>query len=99
MHLYLHPSAQALPSHVQSTLVLSVKRVEVQGNGVGSSKAYWVMKEDSGPAAEQGLGPVFDLMMKLNVRPAIISFEVVAYILCERGKEKTIQSGVLETSV
>ena len=74
-------------------------RGTVQGNGVGSSRAYWVMKEDNGPAAEQGLGPVFDLMVKLNVRPAIISFEVVAYILCERGKEKTIQSGTLNTSV
>ena len=57
------------------------------------------MKEDNGPAAEQGLGPVFDLMIKLNVRPAIISFELVAYILCERGKRKTIQSGILGTSV
>ena len=73
-------------------------RGTVQGNGVGSSRAYWVMKEDNGPAAEQGLGPVFDLMTKLNVRPAIISFEVVAHILCESGK-KTIQSGILGTSV
>ena len=73
--------------------------VPSQGNGVGSSRAYWVMKEDNGPAAEQGLGPVFDLMIKLNVRPAIISFELVAYILCERGKRKTIQSGILGTSV
>ena len=71
----------------------------VQGNGVGSSRAYWVMKEDNGPAAEQGLGPIFDLMVKLNVRPAIISFELVAYILCEGGKKKTIQSGLLGTSV
>ena len=71
----------------------------VQGSGVGSSRAYWVMKEDSGPAAEQGLGPVFDLMVKLNVRPAIISFEVIAYILYESGKQKTIQSGILGTSV
>ena len=71
----------------------------VQGNGIGSSRAYWVMKEDNGPAAEQGLGPIFDLMIKLNVRPAIISFEVVAHILCESGKRKTIQSGVLGTSV
>ena len=74
-------------------------RGTVQGNGVGSSKGYWVMKEDSGPAAEQGLGPVFDLMVKLNVRPAIISFELVAYILSEGGKRKTIQSGILGTSV
>ena len=74
-------------------------RGTVQGNGVGSSRAYWVMKEDNGPAAEQGLGPVFDLMVKLNVRPAIISFDVVAYVLCQRGKEKTIQSGTLNTSV
>ena len=74
-------------------------RGTVQGNGVGSSRAYWVMKEDNGPAAEQGLGPIFDLMVKLNVRPAIISFEVVAHILCESGKRKTIQSGILGTSV
>ena len=74
-------------------------RGTVQGNGVGSSRAYWVMKEDNGPAAEQGLGPVFDLMVKLNVRPAIISFEFVAYILCESGKRKAIQSGILDTSV
>ena len=74
-------------------------RGTVQGNGVGSSRAYWVMKEDNGPAAEQGLGPVFDLMIKLNVRPAIISFELVAYILYESGKRKTIQSGNLDTSV
>jgi hypothetical protein len=47
---------------------------------------------------EQGLGPVFDLMVKLNVRPAIISFEVVAHILCESGM-KTIQCGILDTSV
>jgi hypothetical protein len=73
-------------------------RGTVQGNGVGSSTAYWVMKEDNGPAAEQGLGPVFDLMIKLNVRPAIISFEVVAYILCKSGM-KTIRSGILGTSV
>ena len=74
-------------------------RGTVQGNGVGSSRAYWVMKEDNGPAAEQGLGPIFDLMIKLNVRPAVISFEVVAHILCESGKKKTIQSGILGTSV
>ena len=74
-------------------------RGTVQGNGVGSSSAYWVMKEDSGPAAEQGLGPIFDLMVKLNVRPAIISFEVVVHILCDNGKKKTIQSGILSTSV
>ena len=74
-------------------------RGTVQGNGVGSSRAYWVMKEDSGPAAEQGLGPIFDLMIKLNVRPSIISFEVVAYILFESGKRKTVQSGTLGTSV
>ena len=74
-------------------------RGTVQGNGVGSSSAYWVMKEDNGPAAEQGLGPDFDLMIKLNVRPAIISFEVVAHILCESGKRKSIQSGILGTSV
>ena len=72
-------------------------RGTVQGNGVGSSKVYWVMKEDNGPAAEQGLGPVSDLMVKLNVRR--ISFEVVAYILCERNKEKTIEGGILDTSV
>jgi hypothetical protein len=66
---------------------------------VGSSTAYWVMKEDNGPAAEQGLDSVFELMVKLNVRPAIISFEVVAYILCESGKGKTIQSGIRDTSV
>ena len=70
----------------------------IQGNGVGSWRAYWVMKEDNGTASEQGLGPVFDLMIKRNVRPAIISFEVVAHILCESGK-KTIQSGVIGTSV
>ena len=75
-------------------------RGTVQGNGVGSSRAYWVMKADNGPAAEQGLGPVFDLMVKLNVRPAIISFEVVAhYIICKSGKEKKIESGILGTSV
>ena len=74
-------------------------RGTVQGNGVGSSDAYWVMKEDNGPASEQGLGPIFDLMIKLNVRPAIISFEVSAHILCEGGKKKTIQSGILGTSV
>jgi len=74
-------------------------RGTIQGNGVGSSRAYWVMKEDNGPAAEQGLGPVFDLMIKLNVRPAIISFELVAYILYESGKRKTIQSGIVGTSV
>ena len=74
-------------------------RGTVQGNGVGSSTAYWVMKEDSGPAAEQGLGPIFDLMVKLNVRPAIISFEVAVHILCDSSKRKTIQSGKLCTSV
>ena len=68
-------------------------RGTVQGNGVESSKAYWVMKEDNGPAAEQGLGP----RVKPNVRR--ISFEVVAYILCERNKEKTIEGGILDTSV
>ena len=75
-------------------------RGTVQGNGVGSSRAYWVMKADNGPAAEQGLGPIFDLMVKLNVRPAIISFEVIAnYIISKSGKEKTIESGILGTSV
>ena len=73
-------------------------RGTVQGNGVGSSRAYWVMKEDDGPAAEQGLGPAFDLMVKLNVRPVIVSFEVVAHILCKSG-EKIIRSGILDTSV
>ena len=73
-------------------------RGTVQGNGVGSSRAYWAMKEDNGPAAEQGLGPIFDLMIKLNVRPAIISFELIAYILCESGT-KNIRSGILRTSV
>ena len=75
-------------------------RGTVQGNGVGSSRAYWVMKEDEGPAAEQGLGPIFDLMVKLKVRPAIFSFEIVAhYIMSESGKKKTIESGILGTSV
>ena len=74
-------------------------RGTVQGSGVGSSTAYWVMKEDNGPAAEQGLDPVFELKIKVNVRPAIISFEVVAHILCGSGKRKTIQSGILDTSV
>ena len=75
-------------------------RGTVQGNGVGSSRAYWVMKADNGPAAEQGLGPVFDLVVKLNVRPAIISFEDIAhYFICKSGKEKTIESGILGTSV
>ena len=74
-------------------------RGTVQGNGVGSSRAYWVMKEDNGPAAEQGLGPIFDLMVKLNVRPAIFSFEVMAHILCEGGGMKYIKSGILGTSV
>jgi len=79
---------------------IRITRGTVQGSGVGSSMAYWVMKEDNGPAAEQGLDPVFDFMVKLNVRPAIISFEVVAYIICtESGKRKTIQSGILGTSV
>ena len=57
------------------------------------------MKEDSEPATEQGLGPVFDLMVKLNVRPAIILFEIIAYLLCESVKKKTVQSGTLGTSV
>ena len=74
-------------------------RGTAQANGVGSSRAYWVLKEDNGPASEQGLDPVFDLMIKLNVRPVIISFEVVAHILlCESGK-KSIQSGIVGTSV
>ena len=73
-------------------------RGTVQGNGVGSPRAYWVMKEDDGPATHQGLGPVFDLMVKLNVRPAIISFQVIAYILSKRGM-KTIRSGILGTSI
>ena len=75
-------------------------RGTVQGNGVGSSRAYWVMKADNGPASEQCLGPVFDLMVKMNVRPVIISFEVVAhYIISESGKKKTIESGILGISV
>ena len=75
-------------------------RGTVHGNGVGSSRAYWVMKADNGPAAEEGLGPIFDLTVKLKVRPAIISFEVVAhYIMSKSGKEKTIDSGILGTSV
>ena len=56
------------------------------------------MKADDGPAAEQGLGPVFDLMIKLNVRPVIVSFEVVANIESKSGM-KTIRSGILDTSV
>ena len=75
-------------------------RGTVQGNGVGSSRAYWVIMEDNGPAEEQGLGPVFDLMVKLNARPAIISFEVIAYILCDSESDmKTIRSGILGISV
>ena len=85
-------------AHAEHVTFIRKTRATVQGNGVGSSRAYWVMKEDNGPAAEQGLDPIFDLMVKLNVRPVIISFEVVAQILCESG-EKTIQSGILDTSV
>ena len=57
------------------------------------------MKEDNEPAAEQDLDPVSKLMVKLNIWPTIISFEVVAYVLCESSKRKTIQSGILDTSV
>jgi hypothetical protein len=97
----LSASIGASASFTRAEHITFIRRTRgtVQGNGVGSSKAYWVMKEDNGPAAEQGLGPVFDLMVKLNVRPAIISFEVVANILCDSGKRKTIQSGILDTSV
>ena len=70
-------------------------RGTVQGNRVGSSRAYWIIKEDNKPTAEKGLDPVFEVKIKLNVRPAIISFEVVAYILCKSGM-KTIRSGILE---
>ena len=94
-------SIGASTSYTRSEHITFIRKTHgtVQGNGVGSSRAYWVMKEDNGPAAEQGLGPIFDLMIKLNVRPAIISFEVVAHILCASGKRKTIQSGNLGTSV
>ena len=94
------------PSSIASTITLAEHitfirntRGTIQGSGVGSSKACWVIKEDDGSRAEQGLGPVFDLMVKLDVRPAIISFEVEAYILSESGKRKTIQSGILGASV
>ena len=97
----LSASIGASTSYTRAEHITFIRKTRgtVQGNGMGSSRAYWVMKEDNGPAAEQGLGPVFDLMVKLNVRPAIISFEVVAYILCESGKGKTIQSGNLGTCV
>jgi hypothetical protein len=85
-------------THAEHITFIRKTRGTVQGNGVGSSTAYWVMKEDSGPAAEQGLGPIFDLMIKMNVRPAVISFEVVTHTLCESGM-KTIRSGILGTSV
>lgn len=71
----------------------------IQGNGVGSTSAYWVMKEDNGPAAQRGLDSLFELAVKLNVRPANVSYEIVAGILNESGKKKTINSGILSTSV
>jgi len=74
-------------------------RGTIQGNGVGSASAYWVMKEDNGPAARQGLDPVFDLAVKLNVRPAILTFDIIAGIASENGKKKTIQSGISSTFV
>ena len=98
-HLSASIGASTSITRAEHITFIRKTRGTVQGNGVGSSRAYWVMKEDNGPAAEQGLGPVFDLMVKLNVRPAIISFELVAYILCEGGRRKTIQSGILGTSV
>jgi hypothetical protein len=33
----------------------------IRGNGVWSTNAYWVMKEDSGPAAQDGLVKLKDL--------------------------------------
>ena len=97
----LSASIGASTSYTRAEHITFIRKTRgsVQGNGVGSSMAYWVMKEDNGPAAEQGLGPVFELMVKLNVRPAIISFQVVAHILCASGKRKTIRSGNLGTSV
>ena len=97
----LYASIGASTSYTRAEHITFIRKTRgsVQGNGVGSSKAYWVMKEDNGPAAEQGLGPVFELMVKLNVRPAIISFQVVAHILCASGKRKNIRSGNLGTSV
>jgi hypothetical protein len=74
-------------------------RGTIRGNGVGSRDAYRVMKEDSGHGAQNGLDPKFDLAAKLNVRPAIVSYEIVAGVLWEGGKRRTIRSGVLRTSV
>ena len=74
-------------------------RGTIRGNGVGSRDAYWAMKEDSGHGAQNGLDPEFDLAAKLNVRPAIVSYEIVAGILWEGGKRRTIRSGVLRTFI
>ena len=99
LHLSASIGASTTFTRAEHITFIRKSRGTVQGSGVGSSRAYWVMKEDSEPATEQGLGPVFDLMVKLNVRPAIILFEIIAYLLCESVKKKTIQSGTLGTSV
>jgi hypothetical protein len=57
------------------------------------------MKEDSGPAAQDGLDPDFDLAVKMNVRPAIIWYEIAVGICRGKGKEEVVRSGSLRTSV
>jgi hypothetical protein len=74
-------------------------RGTIRGTGVGSRHAYWVMKEDSGPAAQDGLDPDIDLAVKMNVRPAIIEYEMAIGICHGKGKQEVIRSGKLKTSV
>ena len=74
-------------------------RGTIRGTGVGSRRGYWVMKEDSGPAAQDGLDPDFNLAVKMNARPAIIWYETVVGICRGKGKEEDVRSGNLRTSV
>jgi hypothetical protein len=74
-------------------------RGTIRGTGVGSRQAYWVMKEDSGPAAQDGLDPDFDLAVKMNVRPAVISYEIVVGICRGKGKEEVVRCRNLQTCV
>ena len=74
-------------------------RGTIRGTGVGTRHAYWVMKEDSGPAAQDGLDPDIDLAVKMNVRPAIIAYEMDIGICRGKGKHEIIHSGTLKTSV
>lgn len=85
--------------YVPATLNLTAARTEdklvkysrrtrglIVGDGKGSSRAYWVFKEDPGEAARFGLDPEHNMAVMLHVRPVRVDYQINAKVVVGDGK-------------